>query len=101
MHRPLCILYAYTYIRIHKLQLLTGDHEWAGGIVGLEKNHEVVKDLTDMCDYLVKVLNTMNDSPYKRHVMERTNYKLSVSTCARVRVCYVCLLSQHPSCRED
>ncbi len=77
-----------TYINTYT-QLMTGNYEWAGDIVGLEKNPEVVKDLTEMCEYLVKVLTTMSDSPYKRHVMDRTNYKLSVRVLC-VRVSYSC-----------
>lgn len=62
------------------MQLLSGDHPWADNIVGIEPNPEVIEDMTEMCEYLVKVLNTMNDSEYKRAVMQRTEWKLKVSS---------------------
>ena len=39
--------------------LLSGEGDWAGGIVGLERNYEVVEDLTTECEYLVEVLKIM------------------------------------------
>mmetsp|Transcript_14220 Transcript_14220/g.34785 ORF Transcript_14220/g.34785 Transcript_14220/m.34785 type:complete len:170 (-) Transcript_14220:220-729(-) len=58
--------------------LLSGNHPWAGNLVGLEPNPEVIEDLTEMLEYTIKVLNSMNDSEYKRQVMQRTEFKLKV-----------------------
>merc|ERR1740117_1084059 len=41
--------------------LLSGEGDWAGGIVGLERNYEVVEELTAECEYLKKVVETMPD----------------------------------------
>ena len=40
--------------------LQSGEGEWAGGIVGLERNYEVVEELTAECEYLMQVLKTMD-----------------------------------------
>jgi hypothetical protein len=58
--------------------MLTGEGDWAGGIVGLERNPEVVKDLTGLCDYVLEVLKTMPESQYRSDVEKRTNFKLKV-----------------------
>jgi len=58
--------------------LLSGEGEWAGGIVGLERNYDVVEELTAECEYLVEVLKTMDASAYKDAVMAKTEHKLGV-----------------------
>ena len=58
--------------------MLTGDGDWAGGIVGLERNPDVVKDLTSLCEYMLEVLKTMPESDYRSSVEKRTNFKLKV-----------------------
>jgi hypothetical protein len=58
--------------------MLTGEGEWAGGIVGLERNPDVVKDLTALCEYALEVLKTMPESAYRTDVEKRTNLKLKV-----------------------
>jgi len=58
--------------------LQSGDGDWAGGIVGLERNYEVVEDLTKECEYLLEVLKTMDASVYKSAVMAKTEFKLKV-----------------------
>jgi len=39
--------------------LMSGEGNWAGGIVGLERNYEVVEELITECEYLMEVLKTM------------------------------------------
>lgn len=51
---------------------MSGEGEWAGGIVGLERNYNVVEELTAECEYLVEVLKTMDASAYKDAVMAKT-----------------------------
>jgi hypothetical protein len=66
--------------------MLTGEGDWAGGLVGLERNPEVVKDLTALCEYALEVFKTMPESQYRSDVEKRTNFKLKVPTvlyCAR------------------
>ncbi|EKX39979.1 hypothetical protein GUITHDRAFT_154274 [Guillardia theta CCMP2712] len=58
--------------------MLSGDGDWAGGLVGLEKNPDVVQDLTKLCKYLLKVLEEMPDSAFKESNLQRTKWKLSV-----------------------
>jgi hypothetical protein len=60
------------------LQLLTGEGDWAGGLVGLERNPEVVKDLTALSEYTLEVLKTMPESAYRTEIEKRTNFKLKV-----------------------
>ena len=60
------------------LQMLTGEGDWAGGIVGLERNPDVVKDLTALCEYALEVLKTMPESAYRSDIEKRTNFKLKV-----------------------
>ena len=61
--------------------LLSGEGEWAGGIVGLERNYDVVEELTTECEYLVEVLKTMDASPYKDAVLAKT--EVSLVFCSR------------------
>lgn len=58
--------------------LQSGEGEWAGGIVGLERNYEVVEELTAECEYLMEVLKSMEASAYKDAAMAKTEHKLSV-----------------------
>ena len=58
--------------------LMSGEGDWAGGIVGLERNYEVLEDLTAECEYMMEVLKTMPASAYKDAVMAKTEFKLSV-----------------------
>ena len=57
---------------------MSGEGDWAGGIVGLERNYEVLEDLTAECEYMMEVLKTMPASAYKDAVMAKTEFKLSV-----------------------
>jgi len=50
--------------------LMSGDGDWAGGIVGLERNYEVVEELITECEYLMEVLKTM---PARWYTWERIN----------------------------
>ena len=58
--------------------MMTGEGDWAGGMVGLERNPDVVKDLTAICEYALEVLKTMPESHYRSDVEKRTNLKLQV-----------------------
>ena len=61
----------------------SGEGEWAGGLVGLERNYEVVEELTAECEYLMQVLKTM-DARCARSMCVRA----SLSSCARIeRAC--------------
>lgn len=58
--------------------LMSGEGDWAGGIVGLERNYQVVEELTAECEYLLQVLNSMPASAYKDAMLAKTEHKLGV-----------------------
>ena len=53
---------------------MSGEGDWAGGIVGLERNYQVVEELTAECEYL----NSMPASAYKDAMLAKTEHKLGV-----------------------
>jgi len=72
--------------------LQSGEGEWAGGIVGLERNYEVVEELTAECEYLMEVLKSMEARcSLRAHVSEFVR-------TGRVRVLSVAVPLVHSGC---
>ena len=72
--------------------LQSGEGEWAGGIVGLERNYEVVEELTAECEYLMEVLKSMEARcSLRAHVSEFVR-------AGRVRVLSVAVPLVHSGC---